>query len=159
VSTLYVMQGPPGSGKSWMANAIVLYAIDCTIYATDEYHIDADGVYRFKPEMLAEFHARNLQRSCNAMQEGRSVIVDNTNIAAWQAREYVRYAVAHGVAVVFIRVTGTFPNVHGVPQDIMDKMRGAMEDLTVESVLASKTPQEVEAEDYSRGTDYRCDMI
>lgn len=38
-------------------------------------------------DKLASNHAANTRRAITFLTEGRSVIVDNTNIAAWQPRE------------------------------------------------------------------------
>lgn len=145
--TLYVMQGPSGAGKSTIANAIRATVpmwpgkSGCMICSTDDLFYE-DGVYNFRPEKLPEFHAMNLANAKQFMDEGYSVIVDNTNIQRWQCREYVKYAVAKGIPVVFVRVNGRFSNLHGVPDEKVEQMRAGMEDLTVESVLASKAPWE-----------------
>lgn len=44
------------------------------------------GEYQFDGSMLATNHERNLERAKVALDEGRSVIVDNTNIQGWQCR-------------------------------------------------------------------------
>ena len=63
------------------------------------------------------------ERAKAFLDEGRSVIVDNTNIQAWQPREYVRHAIRLGVQVEFVRASGNFNNVHGVPLEKVEKMR------------------------------------
>ena len=45
-----------------------------------------------------------------------------------------------GFKVKFVRAIGNFQNVHGVPTDKVEQMRQRLEDLTIESVLASKKP-------------------
>lgn len=76
------------------------------------------------------------------LDEGWTVVVDNTNIQRWACREYVRHAVRLGVRVEFVRMTGRFRNEHGVPAEAVESMRSNMEDLTLEAVLASCTPWE-----------------
>ncbi len=134
---LYVMQGPSGSGKSTLAKQIQHATINTVICSTDDYHYE-DGVYNFKVDKLAEFHQANIDRSKKALDEGKSVIVDNTNIKRWNCFAYVEYAVKSNIPVVFIRVTGNFKNVHGVPDKTVQIMLASMETLTVENVLTSK---------------------
>jgi predicted kinase len=142
--TLFVMQGPPGSGKSHVASCLQAGRYNTVIYSTDDFFWEG-GRYDFRPQLLPEFHGKNLERTKLALDEGKSVVVDNTNIQRWQCREYVRYAVSKGIPVVFVRVNGRFQNTHGVPDDRVEAMRNGMEDLTVETVLASKAPWETAA--------------
>lgn len=143
--TLYIMQGPPGSGKSELAERlfeskyVVQNRRNWVICSTDDY-FTVNGEYKFDSSKLEEYHARNLKKATDCMKDGYNVIVDNTNIKCWQCKPYVQFAVENGINVVFIRVTGSFANKHGVPDDVVERMRNSMEDLTVESVLASMKP-------------------
>lgn len=144
---LVVMQGAPGSGKSTLANKLRAADnathLETVICSTDEYHIDVDGVYRFKPDLLSRFHELNVRRACKLMDEGLSVIVDNTNIFRWEPKPYVEHAVKLGyIPVVFVRVSGDWLSSHSVPLEKVQEMREAMETLTVETVLASVPPWE-----------------
>jgi predicted kinase len=132
--TLWIMQGQPGSGKSTLAAAIATEhgAIICS---TDDFHHDTDGVYRFKADKLAEFHKRNQERVAELLQKGKSVIVDNTNIFAWQCEPYVAAAKRLGIQIKVVRATGDFPNNHGVPADRVEKMKQDMEDLEARLLL------------------------
>lgn len=134
--TLYIMQGASGSGKSTIAHFIQASVPNCKICSTD-HHFYENGVYNFRPEKLGEFHSLNLVNAKRYLDEGKSVIVDNTNIKRWQCREYVKYAHEKGIHVVFLRVNGNFQNQHGVPPEKVAEMRNQMENLTLESVLAS----------------------
>ncbi len=140
---LVVFQGPSGGGKSTEAGKLVRLikeaGRDAVVYSTDDYHWENNG-YVFKPTRLGEFHAKNLERSKAALDARQTVIVDNTNIRRWECKGYVEHAVKLGIPVVFIRVDGNFQNIHGVPDDKVRMMRDNMEELTVESVLASQPP-------------------
>ena len=141
MQTLYIMQGPPGGGKSTLAQAIS-NSVSSAICSTDDFFHTTDG-YKFDPAKLNEYHGRNLSHAIKALRLGHSAIIDNTNIHAWQARSYVEYAVANKIPVVFIRVDGRFKSNHGVPQELVDKMRASMENLTVESCLTAVRPEQV----------------
>jgi NEDD4-binding protein 2 len=132
---LVVMQGASGSGKTTLAKHIAS-VIDAEVYSTDDFFM-VDGQYKFDPTKLAVYHKLNQDRAIAAMENGANVVIDNTNIQAWQARPYVAYAVEHGITVKFVRATGDFQNLHGVPAEKVEKMRASLEPLSVESVMAS----------------------
>ncbi len=141
MKTLFIMQGAPGSGKSTVARELAR-AFVAASYSTDEFHIEEDRVYRFKPEKAAEFHKRNQARCRQALENGWNVVIDNTAIHRWEARPYVEMAVELGVTVVFVRCTGRFDNDHGVPKERVERMRDEMEELSVEGCLNAVYPWE-----------------
>lgn len=136
---LIVMQGQPGSGKSTLALALSKET-GAIICSTDDLFLDVDGKYQFDFTKLGVNHKRNQDIAVNLLKEGKSVIVDNTNIYGWQAKPYVEAAVALGIEVEFVRATGNFKTVHGVPDAKVEQMKRDMEVLTLESVLKSKAP-------------------
>jgi len=144
------MQGIPGSGKSTLARLLQAgfhnlnpTSVGCQICSTDDYHY-VDGVYKFQPEKLGYFHKLNQEAAIAALSEGKSVIVDNTNIKVKDVKPYVKAAVALNVPVVFIRVTSNFENVHGVPADVVARMRAQMQDLSLERCLGNEKEKEDE---------------
>ena len=141
---LAVMQGASGSGKSTLAKdhiAPLLRALghDVVIVSTDdEFH--ENGVYRFDPSKLGVNHAKTQQKAREALLAGKSVIVDNTNTQQWEAKPYVLIAQELNIPVSFHRATGEYQNLHGVPSTKVEQMKSRLEPLTLESVLASKSP-------------------
>lgn len=133
-------QGVPGSGKSTRAQQLASQhkAVVCS---TDTFFM-RQGTYVFEKERLSEYHKRNLQRASALLDEGRNVVVDNTNVQRWEAREYVRKARQLHINIVFERANGRWPNAHSVPAERIEVMRASLEDLDVESVLASLAPWE-----------------
>lgn len=141
--TVYIMQGASGSGKSTLAGLIAAgygktgrYA---KIYSTDDFFVKMSG-YAFNPKRLAEAHAWNQDRFRNDLAKGDCdvLIVDNTNIKAWEARPYVKAALAVGAAIVFVRCTGRFANVHGVPPEVVERQLAGMQELSVAACLAAE---------------------
>jgi predicted kinase len=145
MNVLVIMQGASGSGKSTMARTIkaMLEASDqgVKICSTDDLFIE-DGVYKFDPSKIAANHALNQKRCRAALEWGESVIVDNTNTQAWEAKPYVQMAQELGVPVFFMPCHGRFNNEHGVPSDKVDAMRQRIEPLSVEACLEAKAPWE-----------------
>lgn len=144
MKTLYIMQGAPGSGKSTIAKMIANglpyedpSVASATIVSADSFFCDAKGNYHFDRSKIKEAHESCRSKAFRLMDNGQSVIVDNTNIRAWECKPYVAYAIEKGYSVIFVRCSGQFENVHGVPDEIVSRMRDSMETLTVESVLAS----------------------
>lgn len=140
--TCVVLQGPPGGGKSWVAHNLIAPSLGrrVAVFSTDDYYTDACGRYNFVVADIQKAHAWNQERARRALADGYSVVIDNTNTRAWEARPYVEAAVARKARVVFLRCTGRFANVHGVPHVRVAEMRSQMEDLTVEACLAAVPP-------------------
>lgn len=136
MQTLYILQGVPGSGKSTVAKVLWRGTNNSLICSTDDYFMK-DDEYKFDPSKLGEYHEANLNKAKFALDEGATVIVDNTNIKRVHCQPYVYYAFAKNIPVVFIRVTGNFQSIHGVPDNVIQRMKREMEDLTLESVLNS----------------------
>lgn len=139
MNIMVIMQGASGSGKSTLANdhlAPLLRVLghDVVICSTDDFH-KVDGVYKFQPEKLGLFHSLNQKKARTSLQEGKSVIIDNTNLAKWETAPYVKMAVEMGIPVSFHRANGNFNNLHGVPAEKVVQMRARMEELTIEGCL------------------------
>lgn len=125
---VYIMRGLPGSGKSkWvrehMSNPFSI------VVSTDDYHKDMDGVYRFKPDKIAEYHNRaykEVVQQC-LMPSHEVLFVDNTNISIWELAPYYRIAEAYGHTVKIIQCECHFEEAvkrqgHGVPIETMHRM-------------------------------------
>ena len=60
------------------------------------------------------------------MQEN-PLCVSNTFVRKWEMQHYVDCAKHYGYTVVEIICIGNFNNVHGVPAEIIDRMRNNFE--------------------------------
>lgn len=145
MNILLLMQGHSGSGKSTLAEAFKAWFTalghEVEIYSTDK-QFEVDGVYTFDASKLGTYHAINLKLSVTALETGKTVIVDNTNTCAWECKGYVEAAQRLGIPVFFHRAEGNFQNTHGVPWEKVSLMRQRLENLTVDTVLASRSPWE-----------------
>lgn len=148
MNILLVMQGHSGSGKSTLAKQFKqwLEALGhvVVICSTDD-QFKVDGVYTFDPKKLGMYHHINQKLVEANLKDGKTVIVDNTNLQQWEAKPYVEAAVLLSIPVFFHRAEGNFNNTHGVPVDKVALMKSRLELLTVETVLASKAPWEKSA--------------
>ncbi|KAI4875401.1 hypothetical protein NFI96_006312 [Prochilodus magdalenae] len=100
-SVLVLMRGVPGSGKSTLAKKILSSGPNGLILSTDDYFFQEDR-YSFDPALLGKAHDWNQRRARDAMLSGCSpVIIDNTNVQAWEMKPYVTLALEFGYRVEF----------------------------------------------------------
>ncbi|XP_076831895.1 uncharacterized protein n4bp2l2 isoform X2 [Brachyhypopomus gauderio] len=147
---LILMRGLPGSGKSTLAKEIVSTVSTGLILSTDDYFFQENG-YFFDPSVLGDAHEWNQQRAREAMLAGRSpVVIDNTNIHAWEMKPYVTMALEIGYRVEFVEPDTSWKcdsaqlekrNKHGVPRETIAKMLDRFElPMTVDIVMNSREP-------------------
>ncbi|XP_069747709.1 NEDD4-binding protein 2-like 1 isoform X3 [Narcine bancroftii] len=99
---LYLLRGLPGSGKSTLARNLKYQFRGAVILSTDDYFIRPDGSYLFEKYLLDEAHEWNHDRANSAMRQGISpIIIDNTNVQAWEMKPYVVMAQENGYEVKF----------------------------------------------------------
>jgi len=155
---LIIMRGIPGAGKSTESNKLVGEGI---IHSTDSI-IEATGDYAGHFARMAEsndwsahgrMHKRCFLDAKESMKEGVSpVIVDNTNIKAKEARNYVEAALKLGldennITVVDVGDGGCTAevlaerNTHNVPLKVVKRMmqsHASVGELTVAKILETK---------------------
>ncbi|KFQ25847.1 NEDD4-binding protein 2, partial [Mesitornis unicolor] len=86
---LVLLRGVPGSGKSYLARALLEDNPDGIILSTDDYFYK-HGQYHYDPDCLGEAHDWNRKRAKEAFEMRISpIIIDNTNIQAWEMKPYV----------------------------------------------------------------------
>jgi hypothetical protein len=134
---VYVLRGLPGAGKSTRASALRALAqsrgLECAVHSTDDLCVcPVSGGYLFQAERLPALHDENYSNFESSLQNQiPMVIVDNTNLVAWNYERYVVRAWARGYRVREERV-GEFSseavaayaerNVHGVPRERIAQM-------------------------------------
>nr|XP_033804360.1 NEDD4-binding protein 2-like 1 isoform X2 [Geotrypetes seraphini] len=121
------------------------------VLSTDDFFITEDGTYVFKQDFLEEAHKWNQKRARKAMKKGKSpIIIDNTNIHAWEMKPYAMMALENDYEVIFREPDTRWKfnvgelarrNCHGVPREKIQHMKEQYEhDLTFHMVLhAEKT--------------------
>jgi shikimate kinase len=127
--TLIMLRGPPGSGKTSLAQELCRL-VGASVFTTDDFFVGEDGTYVYNRTKLAEYHRLNLLRAKDAMDKDETVIVPNTSIHLWEMREYVRYAVFRDYHVIFVQCIDNEKNEHGVSSQKVEAMRKQFESVT-----------------------------
>ncbi|XP_041659710.1 NEDD4-binding protein 2-like 2 [Cheilinus undulatus] len=150
---LILMRGLPGSGKSTLARELLSTGPSGLILSTDDYFAHGDG-YRYEVGLLGEAHDWNQRRAKDAMLDGRSpIIIDNTNIQAWEMKPYVKMAMERGYRVDFCEPDTSWKfdpcelekrNKHGVNQEKIAQMMDRFSSpVSIDIVMSSQEPQHV----------------
>ncbi|XP_061850195.1 NEDD4-binding protein 2 isoform X2 [Colius striatus] len=158
---LVLLRGVPGSGKSYLARTLLEDNPGGIILSTDDYFYK-QGQYHYDPDCLEEAHDWNRKRAKEAFETRISpIIIDNTNIQAWEMKPYVALAQQFKYKVMF-REPDTWwkfkpkelerRNIHGVSKEKIKRMLERYERcLTVSSILGSSDPNKSKAAGYSEG--------
>jgi predicted kinase len=135
-STLLIIRGLPGSGKSTRALSFVQSgAMDVHLEA-DQFFTDSYGVYRFDPTLVRDAHAWCQRETEKALGEGKSVVVSNTFTQMWELQPYIEIAERSQCGFGVIECTGNWANVHDVPSHQLERMRARWEKLDIGRLFA-----------------------
>ncbi|KAF7461207.1 NEDD4-binding protein 2-like 1 isoform X1 [Marmota monax] len=148
---LYLLRGLPGSGKTTLARQLQHDFPRALIFSTDDFFFREDGAYEFNPDFLEEAHEWNQKRARKAMRRGISpIIIDNTNLHAWEMKPYAVMALENNYEVIFREPDTRWKfnvqelarrNIHGVPREKIHRMKERYEhDVTFYSVLHAEKP-------------------
>jgi hypothetical protein len=128
------IRGLPGSGKSWLAST---HFSDMHLVEADQYFM-SNGVYSYSKERIADAHVWALKQ----MRSKRRVVVANTFTRKWELDFYYTYA----SNPLVITCVGSHSNIHGVPSDVIEKMRQRWEPIEGEVILSNITTNSVVVE-------------
>ncbi|XP_077157847.1 NEDD4-binding protein 2 isoform X2 [Paroedura picta] len=150
---LVLLRGVPGSGKSYLARSLLEDNPGGIILSTDDYFYTKSGQYQFDADRLSEAHEWNWKRAKEEFEKRVTpIIIDNTNIQAWEMKPYIALSQQHKYKVIF-REPDTWwkfkpkelerRNIHGVSKEKIKKMLQRYERcLTISTILNSSMPSE-----------------
>ena len=121
---LVMIIGIPGAGKSTLANKIKSEDpefADANIWEADMFFMK-NGEYKFNPNILGAAHWWCQAKVESDMKDGLNVIVSNTNLTPRERRPYIKLAKKYGYEVEVKECNGGFKNIHGVPEETLEKM-------------------------------------
>lgn len=118
---LFVIRGVSGSGKTTLAHSIA-----DAVCSADDYFTDNEGNYNFDASKLKDAHEDCRTRVEQFMTLNESKIaVANTFTQKWEFTPYIKLAAQYGYRVHTIIVENRHggENVHGVPDEVLTRMR------------------------------------
>ncbi|KAG5672497.1 hypothetical protein PVAND_002621 [Polypedilum vanderplanki] len=143
-----LLRGLPGSGKSYLANAIINATVKSNpqnhIISADSYFIQ-NGRYKYDASKLSQAHDYAQRIFVQRASEGYSpLIVDNTNKEIWEMFHYVNVAIQYEYYIE-IMIPNTpwawsttklaMKNIHMVPIEKINFMKEKFEkDVTIEKI-------------------------
>ena len=124
---IILIRGLPGSGKSTMAKT---QYPDAVHLEADMYFIDHNnGEYRFDASKLKAAHEWCRVCCMENLEVGNPVVVvSNTFTQRWEMAPYFKIAKQYQAAVTVLIATGNYKNIHGVPDEVIAKMKARWED-------------------------------
>jgi hypothetical protein len=128
-TTLYLVRGLPGSGKSTYAKGLGCFHVEA-----DMFHI-RNGVYRFDGSRAKLAHNWCQKTAFVAMEQGMDVVVSNTFTMDWETWPYVTFAEKTGHVVKIIRMTGEYGTTHNVPAETLENMKKRFQDIEGEEIV------------------------
>ncbi|KAL0973568.1 hypothetical protein UPYG_G00206240 [Umbra pygmaea] len=147
---LILMRGAPGSGKTTRARELLSTSSTGLILSTDDFFSQENG-YLYDPSLLGKAHHWNQNRAKEAMYKGCSpVIIDNTNMQAWEMKPYVNLALGKGYTIFFHEPQTSWKfdpielekrNKHGVPKEKIGQMLERFQlPMSLDIVMNSQEP-------------------
>ena len=114
IQKMYILRGPSGSGKTYTSSQLV--NLNTIVVSADDY-FEENG--RYNAKQLQEAHASCQKKAFEALLEGKSVIVSNTNIQLWEMISYVRMSKLLKINVVIKNIDSFLDK--NTPIDWMNK--------------------------------------
>ena len=121
---LLLLRGLPGAGKSTYARTLTEY----THLETDMY-FSKDGEYNWDGSLLGKAHKWCQDEVRRVLISGSNVVVSNTFTKKWEMEAYFEMAKELNIPIKVIEMTGSYPNIHGVSEEHIAKMKARWEKL------------------------------
>ena len=140
MSTLIIIRGLPGSGKTTFAKKLAS-TLNTPHFEADMYFTDDKGNYNFDATKLKEAHEWCFKSVQDALETNKVVIVSNTFTQKWECGEYLTYCTAFNHEYHTLTMLNFFDSIHNVPQDKYDAMKKRFEwgdDILVDIVNESR---------------------
>lgn len=125
---LILLRALPGAGKTSFAT--LLESMGAKIVAADDFQVDAEGNYDWKPERVKWSHEQCQNTADAYMANGISVVVvHNTFTQEWEMEPYMESARKYGYIVRTLIVENRHgsTNIHDVPDEAIDRMENRFE--------------------------------
>ena len=138
IMEVIIMSVISGAGKSTLIKDN-LPKENTKVVSADHFWIQKDGSYQFDAKRLREAHndcMKNfilaeaimaIENAAELINKTEHLVVDNTNIYAWELAPYVAVAQARGCPVWIVEIRAHWEkayerNAHGVPEIVVKRM-------------------------------------
>lgn len=125
------IRGLPGSGKSTYAKT----------HYNGTLHLEADmffmkgNAYRYNGDHIKQAHSWCFNAFVNAVKSEMDVVVCNTFTTLSELNRYIEFCNKTYTPYKIITVTGNHTNIHGVPNEVMDKMKSRWQNIVGETIV------------------------
>jgi predicted kinase len=125
MTELILVRGIPGSGKSTLARSLCNLPdnVMARHYEADMYFEDEHGNYNFDVTKLHQAHTWCHNKTRDALEQNRTVVVSNTFTTKKELKPYFDMAREFGIVPIVYLAQNQFNNVHNVPADKLQAMR------------------------------------
>lgn len=131
VKVCTIVRGIPGSGKTTYANTMaksLAYSPSDVVCSADDFMLDENGEYNYHPSKLNYAHTMCFEKFKSLVDNGvEHVFVANTSTRKSEYERYQQYAESKGYVVFVIEMSQSFQNVHGVPDEHLERMKTRFE--------------------------------
>ena len=115
-----IIRGLPGSGKSTLAKSMVDY-----LHFEADMYLEINGEYVYDASKIKQAHDWCVDSAKNALEKGANVVISNTFVKLWEIQRYIEL----GFPFKILELQGKWPNIHGVPIEMIDIMASRWEKL------------------------------
>ncbi|MEZ8733608.1 AAA family ATPase [Vibrio sp. 10N.239.312.D08] len=119
MAEIIIVRGVSGSGKSTLGKELQCQISNSVVVEADQFFTWADGHYDYDRTEIALAHNWCQSESARQARQGKTVIVCNTFCRFHEIEFYYNLARLKGYKFSIRECTGRFPNVHGVPDEIV----------------------------------------
>lgn len=135
----YLVYGVSGSGKStYVEKELKTKYKNLQHFEADMFFYNKNGVYQFNPKKLGLAHMWCQTKFIEAMKNGFPVCVSNTSLTPKEREVYFTKATAHDYEIHVHYCNGGFQNVHGVPNEKVEKMKNKLIPITEKEISEFK---------------------
>lgn len=119
MAEIVLIRGVPGSGKTTKARTEYPNHVLCE---ADQF-FETDAGYKYDGSKIKDAHEYCFNKARKSLMMDLDVVVANTFTRVWEMQKYL--SLPYQVKVV--EATGTYDNAHGVPTEIVERMRERFE--------------------------------
>lgn len=150
MKTLTILRGIAGCGKSTLANRMKSEDPNIVICSADDYWIK-NGQYVFEAANLGKAHYVCLLKATRAIESGKDVIIDNTNLSLSDFKKYIDLAEANSYSVKIITVSYNSldeaaahrdgrSDGKNIPKERIQEMYNKLKNANIEENVKTKYP-------------------